>query len=299
MVELRANCSLTVSDQTRILGLNRSGLYYKPALPSERDIFIKSRIDRLFTDHPEYGYRRITSWLNAYERLGVNHKAIRKHMLEMGLQAIYPRQRTSVANPANLLYPYLLKGLNITRPDQVWSIDITYIPIKSSWLYLVAVMDWYSRFVVSWRIDDTLDIDFVLDACAEALHDIQPQIMNISRRPAKYEPCRSLSFFISDQGSHFTSPKYTSLFITAGSRISMYHRGRAYDNIFIERLWRSLKYEDVYLRGYETPRETRMGIAKYLWYYNNERLHQSLNDKIPASVYCVKDSCTQATICRR
>lgn len=188
-------------------------------------------------------------------------------MREMGIQAIYPRQDTSQPTPANPVYPYLLKGVSITRPNQVWSIDITYIPIRSSWLYLTAIIDWYSRYVLSWGIDDTLEIDFVLEACRKALSRAVPEIMN------------------SDQGSHFTSPKYTRLFQEAGSQISMDHRGRAYDNIFIERLWRTVKYEDVYPKEYGTPREARIGINGYLRYYNEERLHQSLGYRTPEEVY--------------
>ena len=188
-------------------------------------------------------------------------------MREMGIQAIYPRQDTSRPNSENPVYPYLLKGLEITHPNQVWSIDITYIPIRSSWLYLAAIIDWHSRYVVSWAIDDTLEIDFVLEACHEALIRVVPEIMN------------------SDQGSHFTSPKYTELFLKAGSRISMDHRGRAYDNIFVERLWRSVKYENVYLREYATPREARIGINEYLRFYNEERPHQSLEYRTPKEVY--------------
>jgi len=258
---------LPISKQAELLGVNRTGLYYKPAPPSTEDIFIKSRIDRLYTQHPEFGYRRITKWLNVYEKLGINYKAVRRHMREMGISAIYPRQNTSKPNPENKIYPYLLKGLKIDHPDHVWSIDITYVPVRNSWLYLVAVLDWYSRYVLSWKIDDTLEIDFVLEACNEALESASPEIMN------------------SDQGSHFTSPKYTALFLDADARISMDHRGRAYDNIFIERLWRTVKYENVYLNDYDSPRAARLGIRDYFNYYNTERLHQSLEYRTPLEVY--------------
>ena len=188
-------------------------------------------------------------------------------MREMGIQAIYPRPNTSKPHPTNPVYPYLLSGLSITHPNHVWSIDITYIPIRKSWLYLVAILDWYSRYVIDWQIDDTLEIGFVLAACEGALKKASPLIMN------------------SDQGSHFTSPKYTELFLKAGAKISMDHRGRAYDNIFIERLWRTVKYEDVYLKQYDTPRDARAGLQHYLMYYNNERPHQSLGYKTPLEVY--------------
>ena len=176
-------------------------------------------------------------------------------MREMGIQAVYPRQNTSKSSSENPVYPYLLSGLKITRPNQVWSIDITYIPIRTDWLYLVAIIDWHSRYVLDWRVSDSMEIDFVLE------------IMN------------------SDQGSHFTSPKYTGLFLESGAQISMDHRGRAYDNIFVERLWRTVKYEDVYLKNYERPADARKGLDEYLRYYNDRRYHSSLDYRTPSEVY--------------
>lgn len=266
LVDLQGT-ELPVSTQAELLGLNRTSLYYKPVPPSTEDLEIKARIDRLYTAHPEFGYRRIGAWLNRYENFHINPKAVLRHMREMGIQAIYPRQNTSKANPANPVYPYLLKDLQISHPNHVWSIDITYVPIRSSWLYLVAILDWYSRYVLSWRLDDTLEIGFVLEACRDALEMAVPEIMN------------------SDQGSHFTSPQYTSLFLDAGSRISMDHRGRAYDNIFIERLWRTVKYENIYPQQYDSPRAARSGIGDYLRYYNHLRLHQSLDYHTPKEIY--------------
>lgn len=258
---------LPITTQAALLSVHRSTLYYRPVAPSKADLEIKRRIDKIYTAHPEWGYRRICVWLNKRDGFHINHKAVLRHMREMGIQAIYPRQDTSRPNPENSVYPYLLNGLDITHPNQVWSIDITYIPIRSSWLYLTAIIDWHSRYVVSWAIDDTLEIDFVLETCRNALAKAVPEIMN------------------SDQGSHFTSPKYTELFLKSGSRISMDHRGRAYDNIFVERLWRSVKYENVYLREYATPREARIGINEYLRFYNEERPHQSLGYRTPKEVY--------------
>jgi len=258
---------IPISVQADLLGINRTSLYYKPQGPGERDLMIKGAIDRVYTTHPEFGYRRITVWLNKYDNMKVNHKAVLGHMREMGIQAVYPRPNTSKPNPANKVYPYLLPGLEIVAPNHVWSIDITYIPIRRSWLYLVAILDWYSRYVVSWMMDDTLDIGFVLETCKNALARTTPVIMN------------------SDQGSHFTSPKYIEMFLDAGSQISMDHRGRAFDNIFIERLWRTVKYEDVYLHSYDTPRDARIGITKYFDYYNNKRPHQSLGYRTPFEVY--------------
>lgn len=258
---------LPISTQAALLDLNRSGLYYRPVAPSEDDLMTKLYIDKIYTAHPFYGYRRICYVLNSEYDLGINHKTVLRHMHEMGIQAIYPRQNTSKPQPGNLIYPYLLKGLKINRPNQVWSIDITYIPVKTDWLYLVAIIDWFSRYVLSWEVSDSMEIDFVLDTSCKALKTATPEIMN------------------SDQGSHFTSPKYTQIFLDAGSRISMDHRGRAYDNIFVERLWRTVKYEDVYINGYETPREARIGIDHYLRFYNTERPHSCLQYKTPAAVY--------------
>ena len=256
-----------ISTQASLLGLNRSGLYYKPVPPSPEDLLIKSYIDKIYTAHPFYGYRRIGYLLKERYNLQVNHKAVYRHMCEMGIQAIYPRQDTSKPEPENRVYPYLLKGLRIDHPNQVWSIDITYIPIRTDWLYLVAIVDWFSRYVLSWEISDSLEIDFVLVSSHKALKKAVPEIMN------------------SDQGSHFTSPKFTQIFLDAGSRISMDHRGRAYDNIFVERLWRTIKYENVYLSDYETPREARIGINQYLNYYNTERPHSSLKYATPEAIY--------------
>ena len=259
--------TLPISVQASLLGLNRSGLYYQPAPHSTEDLYIKQMIDKIYTRYPMYGYRRICWYLNEKEHYLINHKAVLRHMQEMGIQAIYPRQNTSKPEPANKIYPYLLKGLKIDHPDHVWSIDITYIPIKNDWLYLVAIIDWYSRYVLDWQLSDTMEIDFVLDTSHKALEISTPEIMN------------------SDQGSHFTSPKYTQIFLDAGVRISMDHRGRAYDNIFIERLWRTVKYEDVYPNAYETPREARIGINRYMKYYNHERPHSRLKYRTPEEVY--------------
>lgn len=256
-----------MTTQAELLGLNRSGLYYKAAPPLEEDLCIKRMIDELYTAHPEFGYRRIQVWLEKEYHVTVNHKAVCRHMKEMGIQAIYPRPNTSKPDPENSIYPYLLKNVDILRPDQVWSIDITYIPIRTDWLYLVAIIDWFSRYVLSWRVSDSLEIGFVLEACCEALNASRPEIMN------------------SDQGSHFTSSQYTSLFLDAGSRISMDHRGRAYDNIFVERLWRTVKYENVYLNNYERPIDARKGLGEYLHYYNQQRYHSSLGYQTPAAVY--------------
>lgn len=257
----------SISIQAEMLSLNRTSLYYKPRPSSEWDLQLNRLIDITYTKHPELGYRRITAWLDSYYGFHVDKKTVLSRMQEMGIQAVYPRQNTSKANPANKVYPYLLNGIKPAFPDHIWSIDITYIPIQKSWLYLTAIIDWYSRYVLAWEIADTLEIKFVLDTCKKALGGSVPEIMN------------------SDQGSHFTSPRYTELFLEAGSKISMDHRGRAYDNIFIERFWRSLKYEDIYLKDYSYPREARKGIREYMEFYNNERPHQSLGYKTPSQIY--------------
>lgn len=230
--------TLLVSVQASLLELNRSGLYYQPAPHSTEELYIKQLIDIIYIRYPMYGYRRICWYLNEKEHYLINHKAVLRHMQEMGTQAIYPRQNTSKPEPA-----------------------------KTDWLYLVAIIDWYSRFVLHWQLSDTMEIGFVLDTSHKALKISKPEIMN------------------SDQGSHFTSPKFTQIFLDAGSKISMDHRGRAYDNIFAERLWRTVKYEDVYSNAYETPREARIGINNFMKFYNHKRPHSRLKHRTPETVY--------------
>ncbi|MDK2906633.1 MAG: putative transposase [Petrotoga sp.] len=257
---------VSVSRQCQLLNLNRTTLYYKPAEPSEEEIKIKHRIDEIYTEFPYYGYRRITEQLKK-DGFEIGTTAVRRHMHEMGIMAIYPVPNTSKRNMEHKIYPYLLRGLSITEPNQVWGIDITYIRLNRSWLYLVAIIDWFSRYVLSWELDQTLDIHFVLEAVNMAFKIATPTIMN------------------SDQGSHFTSFKYTKLIEGAGARISMDSKGRALDNAITERLWRTVKYEEVYINDYDSPREARLGISQYFEKYNNRRLHQSLGYKTPAEVY--------------
>ncbi len=255
--------------QCELLSLNRSGLYYAPKGDTERDLLIKRRIDEVYTACPFYGIRKITAQLRA-DGLLVNHKAVARHMQEMGLRAIAPGPHLSKRAQHHAVYPYLLKGLKIERPNQVWGVDITYIRLRSGWMYLLAVLDWYSRFVISWTLDLTLEIGFVLTAMQAALSSAIPAICN------------------SDQGSHFTSPLYTDLLTAANVQISMDGKGRALDNIFTERLWRTIKYEEVYLKDYASPREARTGIGEYLAFYNTQRLHQALGYQTPESVYFTK-----------
>lgn len=260
------NDNISISRQTELLEINRSSLYYKPVGISSEEIIIKNRIDNIYTDYPFYGSRRITQQL-MLEGIGISRGTVRKYMREMGLHAIYPGPNLSKRNLQHKIYPYLLKGLIIEHPNHVWGIDITYIRLNKGWMYLVAIIDWYSRYVVSWELDQTLEIAFVLEAVNNAIKSTTPKIMN------------------SDQGSHFTSPKYIDILKSTKIKISMDGRGRALDNIFTERLWRSLKYENVYIKNYMTPREARIGINEYFDFYNNKRIHQSLDYKTPASIY--------------
>jgi len=249
------NPEIPIATQAELLNLNRTSLYYRPAGPSSEEIAIKHRIDELYTEHPYYGSRRITAQL-CREGLKINRKAVQRHMREMGIAGIYPGPNLSRRNQQHKVYPYLLKN-----------IDITYIRLRKGWMYLVAIMDWYSHYVVSWEMDLSLEISFVLEAVKKALARSRPEIMN------------------SDQGSQFTSPQYIEILKNAGIQISMDGKGRATDNIFIERLWRSLKYEEVYLNEYTNPREARQRIARYLDFYNYHRPHQSLGYQTLAELY--------------
>lgn len=265
----REGSELSVTMQCELLSLNRSGLYYVAHGDSERDLLIKRRIDEVYTACPFYGIRKITAQLRS-DGLLVNHKAVARHMQEMGLRAISPGPNLSKRAQQHTVYPYLLKGLKIERPNQVWGVDITYIRLHTGWMYLFAVLDWYSRYVVSWELDLTLEIGFVLSAMQSALATATPTICN------------------SDQGRHFTSPHYTDLLTAATVQISMDGKGRALDNIFTERLWRTVKYEEVYLKDYASPREARTGIGEYLSFYNTRRLHQALDYQTPETVYFAK-----------
>ena len=262
----RNGADLPVTRQADLLSLNRTGLYGVPAAPSVQELALKRRIDEIYTKWPFYGVRRITAQLHA-EEIRVNHKAVARHMREMGLVGIAPGPNLSRRAHAAAIYPYLLRDMRAAHPDHVWGIDITYIRLVDGWLYLVAVLDWYSRYVLSWELDQTLQEGFVLAAVKRALAQATPVICN------------------SDQGSHFTSPRYRDLLVGAGVRISMDGTGRALDNIFTERLWRTIKYEEVYLHDYTSPRDARIGIADYLHFYNTERLHQALDYRTPAAVY--------------
>lgn len=265
MIE-RTNAQLSLKAQAELLGLSRASLYYKPTGPSARELAVKHRIDEIYTRLPFYGSRRITEALER-EGISISRPTVQRYMRAMGIQGIAPGPNLSKRNPEHKIYPYLLRGLRIEHPNQVWGIDITYIRLAGSWMYLVAVLDWYSRYVVAWELDQTLEIPFVLQTIDRALDAHTPEICN------------------SDQGSHFTSPQFTSRLQAADVHISMDGRGRAVDNIYTERLWRSLKYEEVYLNEYRSPRQARQGIEQYMAFYNQERLHQSLDYQTPAEIY--------------
>ena len=227
---------------------------------------IKHRIDELYTAHPFYGSRKLTVVL-AEEFGPLNRKRVQRYMREMDIQGIAPGPNLSKRQTDHQVYPYLLRNLTAQHPNHIWGCDITYIRLRYGWLYLVAILDWYSRYVVSWTLDESLELGFVLDAIAQARLVATPEIWN------------------TDQGSHFTSPQVTQPLLSAGVQISMDGKGRALDNIFTERLWRSVKYEEVYLSDYGTPREARQGLARYFVFYNTERPHQALANRRPIELY--------------
>jgi putative transposase len=261
----RKHPTLSALQQCSLLDVSRSSLYYRPRGPSQKDLALMNQIDRQYLVTPFYGSRRMKVWLGR-EGHRVNRKRVRRLMRTMGLQAIYRRPRTSRPGPGHKVYPYLLGGMEINRPNQVWAADITYIPMAKGFLYLVAIMDWYSRHVVAWRLSNTLDADFCVQALAEALSRGTPEVFN------------------TDQGSQFTSDEFTCLLQRHGVRISMDGKGRYLDNIFVERLWRTVKYEEVYLKAYSGGREARAGIDNYFRFYNTQRPHQSLGYRTPAEV---------------
>ncbi len=244
-----------------MLELARSSCYYHPQGESEANLALMRKIDELYTRWPFYGSRRIA------DELEVSRGRIQRLMRQMGIEAIYPKKRTTWPGAGHKIYPYLLRNVEIVRPDQVWSTDITYVPLQHGFLYLVAVIDWYSRYVLSWRLSNTLDIGFCLEALDEALTTKQPEIFN------------------SDQGSQFTATAFTDRLATRGVAISMDGRGRAIDNVFVERLWRSVKYEEVYLKDYQDGWEAEASLESYFRFYSHERIHQALGYRTPAEVY--------------
>ena len=260
--------SPSVARQATLLGISRSSLYYKPIVDSY-DTAIMTRIDEIYTKYPFYGSRRMKIELQQTHHIVICREHVQHLMRLMGLEAIYPKfkKHTSNLESQHRIYPYLLHNLTITHPNHVWGTDITYIKLAQGFCYLVALIDWYSRYVISWTLAETLDIEFCLENLKRALSTQIPDIHN------------------SDQGSHFTSPQYTNLLSAHNTQISMDGRGRCMDNIFTERLWRTIKYENVYIKSYQNFSEAQQGLAEYVDFYNNKRHHQSLAYHTPASIY--------------
>jgi len=261
----RHHPDISLTRQTELLGMARSTAYYQPKINLE-DLAIMNEIDEIYTEFPYYGSRKMSQELKRRE-YEIGRKRTRRLMREMGLEAIYSKPKTSQSHPEHKVYPYLLRDLDITRPNQVWGTDITYIRLRGGWAYLVAFLDWYSRYVISWQLSNTMESSFCIEALERGLQVAIPEIVN------------------SDQGVQFTSQDFTGTLLGANIEISMDGRGRCMDNIFTERLWRSVKYEEVYLKEYNDLREAYYGIGGYLDRYNHRRLHQSLDYQTPAEVY--------------
>jgi putative transposase len=257
---------LSVRRQCELLGLSRSALYYEAAAETAENLRLMGLIDREYTAHPFLGSRRLTRWLIGQGE-AVNRKRVQRLLRVMGLEAIYPKPKLSAAGRGHRLYPYLLRNVSIERPDQVWSTDITYVPLVGGFMYLAAVIDWFSRYVITWRLSNTLDGSFCLEMLDEALSGGRPEVFN------------------TDQGVQFTAEAWTGRLEKAGVAVSMDGKGRCLDNVFVERLWRTVKYEDIYLWRYEAVPQLRQGLGRYFPYYNEERLHQALEYRTPASVY--------------
>jgi putative transposase len=258
---------LSVVRQCELVSISRSGFYYRPAGETPLNLTLMRLIDEQFLETPWYGSRQMARHLRR-EGYTVGRKRVRRLMARMGLEPIYQRPRTTIPHPGHRIYPYLLREMAIDRPNQVWCADITYIPMRRGFLYLVAVMDWSTRKVLSWRVSNTMDVEFCIEALEDALARFgRPDIFN------------------SDQGSQFTSPRFTGVLQAAGVRISMDGRGRWMDNVFIERLWRSLKYECIYLHAFETGTDLRAGLTSWIGYYNARRPHSTLAGRTPDEAY--------------
>ena len=262
----RENTNLSIVRQCDLLDINRASFYYCPVPESADDVAIMNEIQDIWEKYPFYGYRRITVTLR---RSGdrINYKRVHRLMGKMGIRALYPKPRTSIANAGHKKYPYLLKDLSLERADQVWATDITYVRMNPGFVYLVAIIDLYSRYIVSWKLSISLDAGFCIEALEEALIRGCPDIFN------------------TDQGCQFTSAVWIEMLEAHGIQISMDGKGRCMDNIYAERLWRSLKYEEVYLKSYETVHEAKQSLERYIEFYNNQRPHQALGYQTPAEVY--------------
>jgi putative transposase len=257
---------ISVARQGELLELPRSTYYYQAQGESPEHLHLMRLLDEKYTDTPYYGMRRMPAWLQS-QGYPVNRKRIARLMRRMGLETVYPKPRTTQAHPGHRIYPYLLRDVAITQVNQVWSTDITYVRLHSGFIYLVAVMDWFRRYVLSWAVSITMEVGFCLEALEQALEMAHPDIFN------------------TDQGPQFTSVDFTGRLESAGIRISMDGRGRALDNVFVERLWRTLKQEEVYLKEYRTPREATQELGRFFVRYNEHRQHQSLDYRTPAAVY--------------
>lgn len=262
----RNHPKLSIVRQTALLSLSRSTIYYVPKIKKE-ELKIMHALDKAYMKYPFYGSRRLRLVLKDEHDIHVNRKCVQRLMRLLGIQAIYPKHRTTIACEGNKIYPYLLRNVPIVRPNQVWSTDITYIPLEKGFCYLTVILDWFSRYVLSWELSETMETTFCTRALKSALSRAIPEIHN------------------SDQGSQFTSREYTQLLLKNNILISMDGRGRCLDNIFTERLWRSVKYEDIYLRHYRTMKETFEGLTQYFFFYNGLRRHQSLGYKTPEEIY--------------
>ena len=263
------HAEISVRRQCELLAVNRSGLYYAATGESEENLLLMRLLDEQYTRTPFYGSRKMTAWL-ATEGHVVNRKRVSRLMKLLGVEAVYAKPKLSQPGEGHRVYPYLLRGTTVERINQVWSTDITSIRMAQGFLYLVAVMDWFSRYVLSWSLSVTMEVEFCVEALERALRRGRPEIFN------------------SDQGAQFTSEKFTGRLARRQIAISMDGRGRCMDNIFIERLWRSLKYEEVYLKDYASVAEARTGIARYFQFYNHSRLHQSLGQQTPAAIYLAR-----------
>jgi len=263
-----AHKKIPVYRQCELLGLRRCSLYYKPCGDTRYNEMLRKLIEEQYGETPFYGIDKMTEY-RCRQGLHVNHKRVRRLMRQMGLEAVYPRRKRGFSMPdkEHKIYPYLLKDVQIERADQGWSADITYVRMYRGWLYLAAVMDWFSRYVLSWEVSITLESEFCVTALKRALSFGRPEVFN------------------TDQGSQFTSDDFTEVLLEAGVQISMDGKGRVFDNIFVERLWRTVKVEEVYLRDYQTVTEARYGLGRYFEFYNNQRFHQALDYRTPAEVY--------------
>jgi len=264
---VEANTSLSMRRQCELLGVNRSSLYYEPVKPDAEELEVMRQIDELHLKYPFYGSRKIARTMKT-KGVVVNRKRVQRLMTQMGLESTAPKPNTSKPAPEHARYPYLLRNVKVSRVNQVWAADITYIPMARGFVFLVAIIDWYSRRVLAWRLSNTMETNF----CVEALHEAL----------ARYG-CPEI--FNTDQGSQFTAEDFTNALLEREIKISMDGKGRWLDNVFVERLWRSLKYEEVYLYAYDTVEAARAGIARYFDFYNNERPHDALGHQTPASFY--------------